>query len=487
MSRCLSSRVIKTVDVRWRDLQFLQSDNFKALSADEEQKLKRSIIANNFSQPFYVWEEPETGIIYCLDGRHRTKALHSLSSEGVEVPELLPATFIDCQNKEQAAKLVLQYSSSYAKVTEEGFLEFLESFSLDLPEVTEFISIPDLDLFSLEPESAEENIVAASLQEKFIVPPFSVLDTRQGYWQERKRAWHAVGIDSQETREDIELIAKSGQSTGIYELRNRMRAILQRNPSWDEILAEAKKRGMHIYSGASVFDPVLTELMYTWFCPSGAKILDPFAGGSVRGIVAAMLGHVYQGIDLRGDQVEANKQQFESLQAKIRGNAVWLAGDSLEVLDNIEGEYDFIFSCPPYHDLEKYSEDPRDLSNMKYSDFIVAYQLIIAKAVQKLKDNRFACFVVADIRDEKGYYRNFLQDTIDAFQHSGECKLYNEIILVNVAGSLPIRIGKQFGGYRKVGKMHQNVLVFYKGDPKAIREEFPEIEVLEIEGEALNN
>ena len=41
--------------------------------------------------------------------------------------------------------------------------------------------------------------------------------------------------------------------------------------------------------GTSIFDPVLCELVYRWFCPSKGKILDPFAGGSVRGIVAAHL------------------------------------------------------------------------------------------------------------------------------------------------------------------------------------------------------
>jgi len=27
------------------------------------------------------------------------------------------------------------------------------------------------------------------LFKKFVVPPFSILDTRSGYWQERKTAW----------------------------------------------------------------------------------------------------------------------------------------------------------------------------------------------------------------------------------------------------------------------------------------------------------
>lgn len=41
-------------------------------------------------------------------------------------------------------------------------------------------------------------------------------------------------------------------------------------------------------SGTSIFDPVLCELAYRWFTPADGSILDPFAGGSVRGIVAAL-------------------------------------------------------------------------------------------------------------------------------------------------------------------------------------------------------
>jgi len=38
---------------------------------------------------------------------------------------------------------------------------------------------------------------AGSLAERFGAPPFSVFDARQGYWQERKRAWQALGIKSE--------------------------------------------------------------------------------------------------------------------------------------------------------------------------------------------------------------------------------------------------------------------------------------------------
>ncbi len=36
-----------------------------------------------------------------------------------------------------------------------------------------------------------------SLADRFLVPPFSVLDARQGYWQDRKRAWLSLGIQSE--------------------------------------------------------------------------------------------------------------------------------------------------------------------------------------------------------------------------------------------------------------------------------------------------
>jgi DNA modification methylase len=293
-----------------------------------------------------------------------------------------------------------------------------------------------------------------------------------------------LGFNSQETREDVELIAKSGQSTAVYELKNKMRESLQREPSWDEIIDYAKKKGLHVYEGASIFDPVLCELSYRWFCPEGGKILDPFAGGSVRGVVAGVLGYPYAGIDLRLDQVRANRKQAELLKIE---NVNWFDGDSNEVLDNvkIKDGADFVYSCPPYADLEKYSDDPKDLSNMDYADFKEVYFSIIKKAVAQLRDDRFACFVVGDVRDKKGFYYNFVSDTIQAFKEAG-MELYNEIILVNVVGSLAIRVRRQFNGGRKVGKMHQNVLVFYKGDPKKIKENYPELNLGE-DLEELNN
>ena len=233
-------------------------------------------------------------------------------------------------------------------------------------------------------------------------------------------------------------------------------------------------------SGTSIFDPVLCELAYRWFCPPGGSVLDPFAGGSVRGIVAAKCGLQYTGIDLSARQIVANEAQAAVI---VPGNLpAWIVGDSVNVKTLAPGEYDLIFSCPPYFDLEVYSDEPGDMSAMKWDDFLVAYRTIIAASVAMLKPNRFAVFVVGDVRDKAGYYRKFPWHTVEAFEASG-MRLYNEAVLVTAVGSLPIRVGKMFGRYRKLGKTHQNVLVFYKGDIKAIPEEFGEVK---IENEWIN-
>lgn len=216
-------------------------------------------------------------------------------------------------------------------------------------------------------------------------------------------------------------------------------------------------------SGTSIFDPVLCELAYRWFSPPTGTILDPFAGGSVRGIVASHCGRQYVGMDLRAEQVEANRSQANVAKDP---QPVWHCGDS-RTIDKVcaDVEADMIFSCPPYADLEVYSDNPADLSTLGYAEFRKAYFEIIAKACSRLKQDRFACFVVGDVRDAKGNYYNFVGDTVEAFRAAG-LNYYNEAVLVTCVGSLPIRAGKQFASGRKLGKTHQNVLVFVKGDGK---------------------
>lgn len=577
-------------------------------------------------------------------------------------------------------------------------------------------------------------LTRAALAEQFLVPPFSVFDARQGYWTDRKRQWLALGIRSELGRGSDGDKSQDGMTYGISaqpgDVWDRKAAIERRDAreySWKEF-AELYPDEIRLL-GDSIFDPVLTEITYRWFSPPGGRVLDPFAGGSVRGVIAAMTGRHYTGIELRAEQVRANRDNWqgisgqrpdladhtpgltpvhchgnhaefwskrddaftiagvsggkvrtcwalaqgasalvtagsrsspqvnivahiaqrlgiparvhipegdltpeliaareagaEIIQHKAGYNSViikrakddakktgareipfgmeceeaitqtrkqvenlpfgefsrlvipcgsgmslagvlwgladqdkawlpviavqvgadptkrldhyapphwreqvtlipsgqdyhqpapqtrwqgidldphyeakclpfiepgdllwvvgirqtartqglptqrsvptWITGDSRQLLPAINGDFDLLFSCPPYADLEVYSDDPADISNMDYAEFLEAYRDIIAQACAKLAPNRFAVWVVGDIRDSSGHYRNLIGDTIRAFEDAG-LRLYNEAILVTPTGSLAMRAGNMFRASRKLGKAHQNVMMFLKGE-----------------------
>lgn len=298
------------------------------------------------------------------------------------------------------------------------------------------------DLFG----EAVKSISAGPVAEKFLVSPFTVLDARGKNWQDRKKAWIRLGIKSEIGRGDDLLYNKQMGSFDYYRVK------------------EGKQKQTTVQQ-TSIFDPLLCEISYKWFCPESGQVVDPFAGGSVRGIVASILGYNYWGCDLSNDQIIANyEQKSKILDKNSVADAVWIQGDSNKELAHAP-QADFIFSCPPYGNLEKYSDDPDDLSNMSYEDFVEVYRDIIKKSIDGLKPNRFACFVVGDFRDKNGLYRNFVSETIEAFEDAG-ARLYNEAILVSVIASASMRVTKQFDASRKLCKTHQNVLVFCKGDWK---------------------
>jgi hypothetical protein len=393
-------------------------------------------------------------------------------------------------------------------------------FALDLPPLDGALGIgitsTDSDGASLGGTGSDGSDARPTLADRFVISPFSVLDARSGPWLDRKRRWLAYGIRSEigrgenllqfsdtilslsdkkalpggsltfvkgrrvddktldpvsakilnSGRKSLTLGPLSGRIPDYYEQKNSAERLAGRPLSLDEFESEflVVPDGVGLTTtGTSVFDPVLCELAYRWFSPPDGLVLDPFAGGSVRGIVAGLLGRRYVGLELRAEQVEANREQAREIipDAPVE----WVCGDSRALLPSVPlpGPADLLFSCPPYADLEVYSDDPADISNMPYDEFLAAYRAIIASGVARLADDRFACIVIGDVRDRRGHYRGLIGDTVRAFADAG-CAFYNEAILVTPVGSLPVRVGRQFAAGRKLGKTHQNVLVFVKGD-----------------------
>lgn len=691
------------------------SKNARTHSDDQIAQLVGSIQEYGFINPILIDED---AVIIAGHGRLEAAMLAGMDA----VPTITIAGLTEEQRRAYVIadnKLALNAEWDFNMLKDE--LQQLGELDFDL-DMTGFTAAEIAALLDEDPTKDDARDRAGNLSNAFGVPPFSILNSCTGWWRDRKNVWMNLGIQSELGREQLADTSFS-------------------RPDWVEA------RGSD--TGGSVFDPVLCELIYRWFSPQGGTVLDPFAGGSVRGVVAAALGRDYVGVELRDEQVAANRLQWAAIKpalqapdnprkvisdpdaltpieqrgevwfkrddlfevagapgGKVRtclalakagiadgkeglvtagsraspqvnivarvashlgvqarchtpqgelapevisavnigaeivqhkagynnviikrarddakernwveipfgmecleainqtrkqvadipdgvqrivmpvgsgmslagvlwgledvgldipvlgivvgadpkfrldeyapdgwrdrvtllqtgtdyhtpaertalegleldahyeakcinhvqpgdlfwvvgirqtaipndvgaGDIEWHAGDSSVVLPTLDTTADLIFSCPPYADLEVYSDDKRDISNMEYADFLRVYREIIAHSAAHLRDDSFACFVVSEVRAPDGVYRNFVADTVQAFIDAG-LDYYNEGILVTPRGTAPIRAARPFKSGRKLCRVHQNVLIFCKGSPQVAAERLGEVQFGEL-------
>lgn len=421
-------------------IEYIAVDNLKPYEKNNKKhedfdigEIAKSISKYEMIDPVGIWGKDNT----IVEGHGRVLACKQLGIEKV------PCIRLDHLTDEQRREYAIVHNKS-----QELALYDFDNLADELAD----LDLSDFDFdFGIDTDAEEETEIVEDesykLEDLFLFNPFSVLDGRTGKWQDRKKQWVSIGIQSEKGRKD-----------------NLMNA--PESPDYVEGTCT------NVAPSTSIFDPVVCELAYRWFCTEKGKIYDCFAGGSVRGIVASKLGYDYHGIDLRQEQIDANIENAK----QIGVNPHWYCDDSLNADKYIEdNSCDMIFSCPPYADLEVYSDDPRDISNMDYDDFCKVYADIIAIACRKLKQDRFAVFVVGDVRNKKGFYRNFVDYTKKCFNDNG-LLTYNEIIKIDPNGTAGMRARNAFRN-RKCVKVHQNILVFYKGNTDNIKANYPEIEI----------
>lgn len=411
-------------------------NNAKLHPQEQIDQIIESINQFGFNDPIAI---DENNII--IEGHGRLYALQEMGVDKV------PCFRLSHLTEEQKKAYILIHNKTTMNTDFDLGLLNLELDNILNIDMSDFGFVVEDEDFETTEQKVKENDYSGSLVDDFVVTPQSIFDTRQGVWIDRKRKWKELGIASEVGREENLLLNKNIALQSI--------------------------------GGTSIFDPVLCEVCYTWFTPhKGSKIIDPFAGGSVRGIVAEQLGFEYTGIDLRSEQIDANYKNAREIGVNL-DKINWICDDSSNVDDYIDDEsVDLIFACPPYFDLEVYSDNEKDISNMSYDEFCSMYIKILQKFANKLKSNRFAIVTISDVRDKKGFYRDLTGVTKQAFSECG-IMFYNDIILINSFGSGVFRARRQMNSGRKVIRSHQNVLVFYKGNPKKIKEEFGDLAVLE--------
>ena len=140
----MQNRVLTTEQIVWQGLNDLQP---KGLKIDTNTAaLKTSLQKHGFSLPFYGWRDAK-GKVWVLDGHTRKSVLEELISEGVEVPEMLPCTFIDAKDKKEAVKLLLEvYNQRQNQIDGFALEVFVEDYDIAIEEIAvESLNVSEYD------------------------------------------------------------------------------------------------------------------------------------------------------------------------------------------------------------------------------------------------------------------------------------------------------------------------------------------------------
>lgn len=150
-------------------------------------------------------------------------------------------------------------------------------------------------------------------------------------------------------------------------------------------------------ASASVFHPHLAAALVKGYTQRGDTIVDPFAGGGTRAVVAAALGRRYVGTELRQEEAERVQQRLAA--DNLQGLAKVHVADAASFDWPIASSAAALITCPPYWQLEKYSSDTADLSAAPlYEDYLRRLRSVLIQARRALKPDALVVIVAAEIR-----------------------------------------------------------------------------------------
>ncbi len=184
--------------------------NARTHSADQVAQIAASIAEFGFTNPILIGEDE-----VIIAGHGRLQAARSLGL--TEVPVIVLDHLTDAQRRalviadnriaEHAGWDAQMLAAEIAALRDEAFdLEVIGFSEAEIHDLLDGLDDPAADGIGFGGQPAGSGDPAAApaaaapsttLAERFGIPPFSVLDARKGWWQDRKRAWLDLGIRSE--------------------------------------------------------------------------------------------------------------------------------------------------------------------------------------------------------------------------------------------------------------------------------------------------
>jgi len=169
------------------------------------------------------------------------------------------------------------------------------------------------------------------------------------------------------------------------------------------ILDRRDSSGAHLAWYWGNFVPQIPRQMMLRYTKKGEWVLDAFVGSGTTLIECKRLGRNGIGIELNGAVAEKAKSLVEKEQNRHGVTTEIVIEDSRIVdLEEIKKahkikDFQLVILHPPYHDIIKFSDDEKDLSNASDTEnFLKMFAEVVANVTPHLKKGRYLALVIGD-------------------------------------------------------------------------------------------
>jgi hypothetical protein len=174
------------------------------------------------------------------------------------------------------------------------------------------------------------------------------------------------------------------------------------------LLGARDKSGPHQGDYWGNFVPQIPNQILRRFTRQGDVVVDLFSGMGTTLIECRLLGRHGIGVELNPDVAARSRERIALAQNASAVTTEVLVGDSAdpeivpavqEALGHVAADFaDCVILHPPYHNIVKFGEDPRDLANQPDVDaFLVSFRRVVDHAVALLRPGRFLALVIGDV------------------------------------------------------------------------------------------
>jgi DNA modification methylase len=198
----------------------------------------------------------------------------------------------------------------------------------------------------------------------------------------------------------------------------------------------------------SPFPEEVSRVCYELYLRDCKHIFDPFAGWGERGFFAKEYCKEYTGFDINAMAIQHAEDHY--------GIQNDLADSYTVKLPKFDG----LFTCPPYWNLERYTDQGIDAAKT-WKDFLFRYSFIFHKAYEVADTGSMFCIMVGDWRKD-GVYYDIAHQTRKIFEDLGATTIDDVVISRKGVSKITIMLpqAKRLGYSVKV---HSSLLVFKKG------------------------